>query len=182
MSRFPDDEDLERDWVVDTNVANVANGSTNDVEPDCKRRCIDLLEAVTSGKVVVVIDSGFRILAEYDKQSYLKRPGPGKAFLKWLLQNRANTDHCIQVDLTETDANPLDFEEFPDHTGLTDFDDDDRKFVAVAHSHDRPAAICEAVDVDWWGWKDALEELDIALIFPCRDYIRAEWEAKHVDG
>ncbi len=181
MSDFLDEDHRERDWIVDTNVLIVANGSTEDVGLECRENCIELLEAATDGEVVVVVDSDFRIIGEYNKQQYLQQPGPGQAFLKWILRNRSNPKHCVRVDLTETPSNPLDFEEFPDHEELQDFDNDDRKFVAVAHAHNRPTAICEAVDTDWWGWKEALEEVGVAVIFPCEEHMKTQWEAEHAD-
>jgi hypothetical protein len=66
----------------------------------------------------------------------------------------------------------------PDHLGLKNFDNADGKFVAVAAAPPGKPDIVQAADSKWWGWKTALEESGINLNLPCKDELKAKWEAK----
>ena len=79
----------------------------------------------------VLLDYSRLILAEYLRNARPSgEPGAGDAFLKWLLTNLTNTQRCAWVSITPEGNRG--FEEFPDRPDLAGFDDDDRKFVAVA--------------------------------------------------
>ncbi len=91
----------------------------------------------------------------------------GDAFLRWVLTNQANPNRCRQVPLTPSGSG-YDFEEFPSHPGLAQFDPSDRKFVAVAAAcPGGPAPILQAADSKWWGWKEALEDCGVFVDFLC---------------
>lgn len=108
--------------------------------------------------------------------SVKEQPGAGDRFLYWLVQNKK--ERCVWVRITPRSSDPDEFEEFPRHPGLEDFDRSDRKFVAVAAAHpDRPP-ILQAVDTKWWGWKDALGECGIAVDFLCEDEIAKKYREK----
>ena len=49
--------------------------------------------------------------------------------------NWTNPERCDLVEITLVDGLKINFEEFPDDPALADFDDDDRKFIAVACAH-----------------------------------------------
>jgi hypothetical protein len=70
------------------------------------------------------------------------------------------------------------YDEFPTHDGLDDFDKSDRKFVAVANAHADKPSILQATDSKWWGWKDALAEVGMAVHFLCPDYAEAKYAEK----
>jgi hypothetical protein len=166
---------VRRPVVIDTNVLLVAEG-LSDYTRQCQARCGTLLAEVKTGRTVVV-DSGRLILNEYGlKLARKKQPGLGFAFWKWLVNSRRSHQHCLYVNLTPHDDRG--FEEFPDHFGLEDFDNADRKFVAVAAAHSGNPEIIQAGDSKWWGWKAALEECGIRLQLPCEDELKAKWEAK----
>jgi hypothetical protein len=163
--------------VVDTNVALVASGRS-DTGISCVKECtLRLLEITTSG--CIVIDTEWRILREYlNKLSPTGQPGPGDAFLKWVLTNQSNPERCKQVQLTPKPEDDLDFEEFPRHPGLAAFDRSDRKFVAVAATCKGGAVILQAADSKWWGWANALRECGIVVDFLCPDEISAKHREK----
>ena len=76
--------------VMDTNVAIVANGMTDQAGPDCKLECIAHLRRIR-GECRVLLDNRNRILAEYGKKlRHSGQPGPGDAFFKWLFDNQSN--------------------------------------------------------------------------------------------
>jgi len=166
--------------VVDTNVPICANADS-DFSKECATACAKFLQSIMKGDVCLVLDSSWRILNEYMNKL---RPNhserrPGDAFLKWVLDNRATPANCKQVQLQEVAQHT--FEEFPNHDDLRDFDDDDRKFVAVAYANGPPTKIAEATDSEWIKWQEALEEVGIELKFICPDEIEQQWEDKYGD-
>lgn len=151
--------------VVDTNVVLVANGQHEDVSQECVATCaLRLQEIMKSGKIA--LDDGFLILSEYLKKTTPKTGNrPGDAFVKWALQNNANTSRCDLVPITEYGERG--FEEFPEDERLSGFDPPDRKFVAVAAAHDQHPPILQAADSKWLDWSGPLEEHGIEVEFLC---------------
>lgn len=153
--------------VVDTNVILAANGSHDDLSSGCVETCILRLHAIQKNGTVV-IDDQFRILAEYqNKTDSVRGKRPGDAFLKWLLQNKANVKRCIQVSLTEHAADV--FKEFPVKVLENEFDAPDRKFVATANAHPEKPSVLQATDCKWLNWHDDLKASGITVEFLCLD-------------
>ena len=160
--------------VIDTNVLIVANGKAEQASLECQPNCNKALEETR--RTLIVIDDGFRILNEYQhKVNPSGQPGPGDAFLKWLLQNRSDPERCEAVRLTPNDRNS--FDEFPDEPDLALFDPSDHKFVAVAKSSRHKPKILNAVDSDWWNFRDVLMRNHIHVSFICPDQ-EAKWAQK----
>jgi hypothetical protein len=152
--------------VVDTNVPVVANGRTPQAGPACVLACIDALDDLRLHNRVV-LDSLGRILQEYrNNLSASGQPGVGDAFFKWVWQNQANTTHCETVEIHPR-RNGEDYEEFPDDPELARFDRSDRKFVAVALASRLNPPIYNAVDSDWWDFRDALAAHGVTVRFLC---------------
>ena len=166
--------------VIDTNVLLVANNSHQDVSPECVSTCVERLRDLMR-EGVVVIDSGWKIVGEYRKRTEPNQPkGVGDAFLKWILQNSANTRHVYQVSLTET-ADGC-FAEFPDPDLQARFDASDRKFVAAAFAHpDRPA-VWQAADCKWLDWWPELRAAGVGVEFICPQDVRRFYTAKFPNG
>ncbi len=151
--------------VIDTNVLLVANGDHLDVSEDCVSECVRRLQAMQAGGVAV-IDDGFRIIGEYlNKNRPNAQKGAGNAYLKWLLQNRANTKRVESVPITE--LAPDHFAEFPDPTLEPQFDVPDRKFAAVAHAHPNKPPVWQAADSKWLDWWPALGAKGVRVDFLC---------------
>ena len=97
--------------VIDTNVLLVAEGKHGDISEECITRCADRLEAIQKS-AIVVIDDAFRVINEYmQKLDVKKDKKAGAVFLKWLVNNQADTRRVMQVRLTETGTDQYD--EFP---------------------------------------------------------------------
>jgi hypothetical protein len=127
--------------VVDTNVLVAANARDTHISPECADVCIDALLSIQYEKIVV-IDDGWRILGEYQRNANSQsQPGPGDAFLLWILRNHFNPERCEQVRITALGGSDSDFEEFPLDPDLERLDRSDRKFVAVARER---VATCRA--------------------------------------
>ena len=134
-------------FVVDTNVAVVANGKEwIDRAPGCVLACNrKLTEIKESGRVAV--DDRWEIVGEYRRKLRESgEPGAGDAFLKWLLTNLWNPERCDQVKP----------ETFPGDASLAAFHSKDRKFVTVAMAHLEHPPILEATDSDWRDFAEAL--------------------------
>ena len=169
-------------YVVDTNVPVVANLATshdkNDNIPlDCINACVEAIEHIVK-KGGLVIDNKYEIYGEYRNYLALRgEPGVGDGFMKWVHDNQCQPEKVEQISITKSDNS---YKEFPEHDGLSDFDKDDQKFVAVANAHsvtDKPH-IMQAVDSKWWGWKDALNQVGINVRFLCPDYVKEKYKNK----
>ncbi len=163
--------------LVDTNVPLVANHQA-DVSGECVLECVRRLKEIMENGCIV-LDDQWKILGEYlHKLSSSGQPGVGDAFLKWVLTNQANPERCRLVAITPKPDDELDFVEFPNHAKLQDFDRSDRKFVAVSAVHPEEVPILQATDSKWWGWKEALAECGIEVIFLCSDEIAEKYTKK----
>jgi hypothetical protein len=162
--------------VVDTNVVLVANGQHQDVSPGCVAACATRLQTIMrAGKLA--LDDRYLILLEYHNKTTPKTGNrPGNAFVKWTLQNNANPHRVNQVPI-EKDAQ-RGFVSFPDDPDLEQFDDADRKFVAVAATHPEHPPILQAVDSKWLRWSPSLQRHGIVVEFLCPDDIARFQAAK----
>jgi len=166
--------------ILDTNIPVTANlaiqaGTHCHVPKGCIDACLAVIEHVqeTQG---IVLDSGGEIFFEYaNNLSRSGQPGLGDAFLKWLFDHQWSFPAENRVHITK---NGNSYNEFPSHAGLTEFDNSDRKFVAVANAHPKKPTILEATDSKWWGWRDALKDANIDVLFLAQDYIKHIYEKK----
>lgn len=156
--------------IVDTNVILVANRQHMDVSPQCIDNCTIALQSVmTKGRLA--IDDSFRILLEYqNKTNPGKGKGPGDVFVKWALQNNANSARCDRVSIVENVERG--FESFPDDADLATFDQPDRKFVAVSAAHPDHPPIMQAADSKWLAWAPALKKYGVHVEFLCKEDIQ----------
>ena len=169
--------------IVDTNVIVTANDVDNDDRADCRERCQDRLQQILDQRKKVVVDDRWRILGEYeDNVDPNTRKGIGDVFVKTLLQNLGNPEICTMVHITPSDQNETDFEEFPTDDALSDFDPDDRKFIAVAvvyeNVYQQKAVLLQAVDSQWYGLREALFQNGLEVEFICEAYIRYLYERR----
>lgn len=157
--------------IVDTNVAIVANKQSPQASPDCVLRCTSVLRTLQLTGCVV-IDDERHILNEYRNNLREQgQPGVGDAFLLWLLRNHYNPYRCCRIHITPSNvpAAASSFAEFPPDPALAGFDPSDRKFVAVAVAHPEHPPILNAVDSDWWDYRQALARHSVQVEFLCPD-------------
>ena len=147
-------------FVVDTNVAVVANGRDTHASHDCQLACIEKLEEIRSSRVVV--DQDGDILEEYSKRlRHRGQPGVGDAFFRHIFFNQYDLRQVSKVSIHSLENGS--YREFPDDPGLNGFDVDDHKFVAVAVvSQDNPP-IVNAVDSDWREYEERLSANGIVV-------------------
>lgn len=153
---------------MDTNVPVVANQTESpQASPDCQLACIRALERVKDG-CCLLVDSRGEIFQEYrDNLRSSGQPGLGDAFFKWIWDHQGNEDHCRRVDIAIHPERG--FEIFPTTPDLEGFDPSDRKFVAVALESAQDPPILNAVDSDWWEYRDALNAHRLRIDFLCPD-------------
>jgi len=84
-----------------------------------------------------------------------------------LVWNVQATERGIKAKVTPRTNDGSDFEEFPADPRLRGFDKDDRKYVAVALSSHRNPPVLNAVDSDWWDYRQALESHGVRIVFLC---------------
>jgi hypothetical protein len=159
-------------FVIDVNVAVVANGRDTHADYDCILACINAIEEVYQ-KGIVVIDDCMLILSEYMNRLKMEgQPGVGDAFMKWVWENQAVGERCERVKLTIRGDDPEDFLEFPNDPELDGFDRSDRKYVAVAIASRKNPVILNAVDTDWWHYKEAFMRNKIRIQFLCPQHMQ----------
>ena len=172
--------------IVDTNVIVIAN-DTDNKRADCRDRCQDRLEQIFDQCEKVAIDDRQRILGEYrdNVNPNAQKKGVGDVFVKTLLQNLKNPEICTMVSITPLAGNGTDFEEFPDDPALSDFDPDDRKFIAVAVAYEivyqQKAILLQASDSQWYGFREELVRNGLEVEFICEEYIRDLYERRQED-
>ena len=156
--------------VVDTNVVVVANGRSEQASTDCVDTCGEKLEEIMRGEVKLVLDNRWIILREYMQNLQSNGADVGDRFLGWILANKDT--QCDLVSITPIDGSENEFEELPDDPALEGFDPDDRKFIAVAVAHLENPPILQAVDSQWWDFREALQENGVIVAFICEDDIQ----------
>ncbi len=167
--------------VVDTNVATTANAQNAGAPADCVAACARALEhTMKSGHVYIDHGGGASaIVAEYRRNLSAKgQPGPGDAFLKWLLIHEWSDQRVTRVCITPKACDPEDYEELPAPSDGTVYDRSDRKFLAVAAAHPEHPAILQAFDSKWWGWREALSAAGVRIEFLCPHAIAAKHQQK----
>ncbi len=168
--------------IVDTNVVLTAAGYNNAATNNCRKECIDFIERVFRGDVIVVIDNANAALNEYGKN--VPRPfgmdNLAARFLIHLYNNRGNEKYVKEIKLIKTTAGQ--FLDYPDNEGSwnTDhprcrrFDEDDKKWVALAAKLKKEtginAPIVNAGDRCWKAFELILSFSGISLEFLCLDH------------
>lgn len=166
--------------IVDTNVPITANRATDPASIEkglegCVQFCVEAIVKVMKDGGLV-IDAGDEIFAEYSANLKLcGQPGLGHAFLKWVHDKQWGFPEEDRVAITRDGSS---YKEFPNHDDLSGFDNSDRKFVAVANAHPESPTILQATDSKWWGWKTALAEVGVTVLFLCPDYVQSKYKKK----
>ncbi len=162
--------------VVDTNVAVTSNGVDPGAEPSCILSSAKALQAIMKTGHLF-IDHGGQIVAEYRATLSAKgQPGPGDAFLKWVLTNEWGGRRVTRVPLTAKHGDPSDFVELPAPPSEVRYDPSDRKFLAVAAAHAEHPPVLQSLDSKWWGWVAALKGAGVSIHFLCPEIAKKHAE------
>ena len=148
-------------FVVDSNVAIVANRRGTHADERCQLACVEKLESVVE-REVIAIDEARGILSEYQK--YLQTNGmlgAGDIFYKHVLNHLYQTDRVQVVPITPSEDPARGFEELPENA----FDRSDRKFLAVAVAVG--GVVLNATDSDWAEHESLMDELGVEVCQLC---------------
>lgn len=164
--------------VVDTNVATTANGANSSAPITCVAASAKALQSVMNSGHVFVDDSGL-IVSEYRSNLEAKgEPGPGDAFLKWILTHEWGGVQVTRVAITPKPHDNEDFNELTVPPKGVVYDRSDKKFLAVAAAHSEKPPILQSFDSKWWGWQEALKQDGVRIFFVCADAIAAKYAEK----
>ena len=152
-------------FVVDTNVAIVANGHADQADNQCFEDCVRRLESLIA-KETIAIDDKNRILGEYGNHlDFAGQPGVGDMFFRYVFDNQYWDDRIRRVMITPSADERRSFEELPENT----FDPSDRKFLAVAVV--AKATVLNATDNDWNEHPKLMSELGVKVEQLCPQHI-----------
>lgn len=148
-------------FVVDSNVAIVANGRETHADERCQLACVEKLESVVKHEVVA-IDDARAILDEYAQHLQTSGMlGTGDTFYKHVLNHLYRTDRVRMVTVTRSNDPARGYEDLPENT----FDPSDRKFLAVAVVAE--AVVLNATDSDWAEHRALMEGLGVEVSQLC---------------
>ena len=164
--------------VIDTNVATTANGANEGAPASCVAASARALaEVMKSGHLFV--DQGGLIVDEYRSNLHARgQPGPGDAFLRWVLTHEWGGRRVTRVPITPRHEDPTDFAELAAPLPGTTYDSSDRKFLAVAAAHPEHPPILQSFDSKWWGWRASLASANVTVHFLCEKAIEAKFDEK----
>ena len=152
-------------FVVDTNVAIVANGCAAQVDELCQLTCVRTLKSLVA-EGVVAIDDGMLILNEYKRRlNFSGKPGVGDAFFKHVFDNQCQSDRVRRVRVTPSANDRRCFEELPENS----FDPEDRKFLAVAVAEN--AVVLNAADRHWSQHTALMAQLSVDVCQLCPQHL-----------
>ena len=90
-------------FVVDTNVAIIANGRGTHADARCRLICVERLRSLAA-REVVALDDGGSILEEYKRRlNFSGMPGVGDAFLKHVFNYQYQEDRVRRVAVTPSE-------------------------------------------------------------------------------
>ncbi|HAN90709.1 MAG TPA: hypothetical protein DCQ33_01340 [Nitrospira sp.] len=164
--------------VVDTNVATTANRANAGASAACIAHSARALQTIMQHGHVFIDQDG-QIIAEYRRNLNAKgEPGPGDMFLKWILTNEWTGIRITRVSITRKAEDAEDFLELPSPPAGVYYDRSDRKFLAVSAAHGEHPSVLQSFDSKWWGWRHALEQVGIRIVFLCQDEIQQKHSSK----
>lgn len=167
--------------ILDTNVPVKASCSTvdyNEEELELIEECIDFIHKfINDSESKLVLDVDWEILNEYRRN--IKKTAMGKEFLKWVNTYVGQADFI--KDIIKLEKLGCDYLAFPNDPDLEGFDLADRKFIALAMSHEEKPPIIQAADGKWLEYVKTLEEYGIHIEFLDKAYAKSKYKKKILD-
>lgn len=104
------------DFIIDTNVAVIANRQNTEVAPECVDACIQFLSEIVNNHIVL-LDQGDEIRKEYSNAIATARPYQlGAQFLVHIIRKLGDCRHVRQVHLPKDELG--EFIDFPNDPQL----------------------------------------------------------------
>ena len=167
--------------VIDTNVAATANGAHEGASLACVVSSGRALQEVM-GDGHLFVDADGLIVDEYRRVLDASgEPGPGDAFLKWVMTHEWSEQRVTRVAITPRSLG-AGFEELSTPPIGVSYDPSDQKFLAVSAAHDDRPPVLQSLDSKWWGWRVALANDGVRIHFLCPSEIERVHDAKMGSG
>ena len=156
-------------FVVDTNVAIVANGRDTHADEPCQDTCKQKIESICQGQgAIIALDDEGRILNEYcSRLKHSGAPGLGRAFLIYVFNHQYNDHRIRRFKITPSCDEHRGFKELP----VNRLDQSDRKFLAVAVVSG--AVVVNATDSDWSEQRTLTDSLGVTVEQLCPQHAGA---------
>jgi hypothetical protein len=153
-------------YIIDTNVWVMAEKFIGDVttqtELDCIQACKKWLKGFTESTAIILLDDQYKVLTEYRR--YVREGTLSSVYLSRLEAQPRERLLEITIQFDEDG-----YAVVPDI--LLKFDNEDKKWVALALAYTPTPPIFNAVDTDWVQWQDTLRELGITVHELCKERI-----------
>ena len=168
--------------VLDTNVPTIASISPQlcqDKELVMQKKCVEYIgNLVKCKETKLVLDADFEILKEYQK-NVCKNSNIGKIFFKWLYSyyNQIQPEDIVKLQKNKFGQ----YIDFPYDENTKNFDESDKKFIALSNAHAEKPPIIEASDGKWLGYEAAFAKYGIVIEFLDREYAQRMYEKKIVN-
>lgn len=165
--------------ILDTNVPVKASVSPAVCPPDeleMQKACMEYMgKLIQTRNTRLVLDLDYEILKEY-RNNVCKNSPMGMLFLTWL-NNYLGT--ILSEDFIKLEKNESgQYIDYPYDEDTKDFDESDKKFVALANVHAEKPPIIEAADGKWLGYENAFAKYGIHIEFLDRNYAQRMYEQK----
>lgn len=152
--------------VVDTNVLAISERRHPEASDACLNSCIELVRQIHDGELVVLVDEQDEILTEYLRYVGGKESSAvGKKIALLLRTRKHDTSVCRRFSITPQPDNAGGYVEVP--ASLSDFDNDDQKFLAVAKVSGVTPKIFAGLDGEWWDRSADLVDAGFDIQFRC---------------
>ena len=162
-------------YIIDTNVPMQAAkdpSNMNEIEALCSERCLNFIQSfINDPTSKLVLDDCWEIFNEYRKNiPQNAAPSIATIFMKWVCKriNEISVEDYLHL---AKDCNGL-YKDFPSHNGLKNFDNADRKFIALANTHPEHPAIIQGTDYKWHNFEKIFSDFGIVIFFLCDEYIQ----------
>lgn len=165
--------------ILDTNVptkASISPQLCHENELEMQKKCMKYIgDLVNNKETKLVLDADFEILKEY-QNNVCKNSNMGKIFFKWLYNyyNQIQPEDIIKLEKNRSGQ----YMDFPYDDDTENFDESDKKFIALANAHAEKPPIIEAADGKWLGYEAAFAKYGIIIEFLDRKYAQRMYEQK----
>lgn len=171
-------------YIIDTNVPKKASNlaPVDVLDQKCSCACLTFIQEIMESNDLVILDGGGEILKEYKNNFFTDgQDTVATIFMRWVLRNLSlRAGSRVELHPITKLADGV-YEEYPSAHELVDFDPSDKKFIALSRAHPDHPPVVEGSDSLWWGFRNAIEDEGVHIIFLCEDYVRSKYEETHND-
>lgn len=168
--------------ILDANVpakAAVSPAFCPESDLQIQEKCMSYIENLVNEKdSKLVLDIGYEIMTEY-RNNVCKDSNMGKIFFRWLYDYYSRIDNNDHIKLEKNDNGQ--YKDYPYYDDTKDFDESDKKYIALANAHSEKPPIIEATDGKWMGYESVFLRYDISIEFLDRNYAQRVYEKKIIN-